>query len=54
MAITASFDDLRNPHFAENMNAYLQLKRMGIYTEEELKEMCEKQMKTDRLEAGGE
>lgn len=54
MSIRATFEDLRNPHFAENMEAYLRLKKLGIYTEEKLQELFERQMELDKKEEGAE
>lgn len=50
MAINATFEDLANPHFGENMNAYMKLKRTGMFSEEELQELFWKQMELDKME----
>lgn len=52
MSIHATFEDLANPHFTENLNAYTQLKSSGKFTEEELQKLFWEQMAADELKEG--
>ena len=52
VALKVSFEDIRSPHFYENVNAYNELKKLGWFTDEELQKMFEEQMALDKLEEG--
>ncbi|MBQ5640482.1 MAG: hypothetical protein IIV05_01610 [Ruminococcus sp.] len=40
---------LDDPHFSENLDALLSMRRMGLYTDEELQEMYDRQLEKDAI-----
>lgn len=40
--------DLNDKHLKENMRAIMELREFGIYTDEQLQEMYDKQLEKDR------
>ena len=42
--------DLRDPHLSENVKAITELRKTGMYSEEELQRLYDEQVKKDREE----